>query len=371
MNSCRLKSACVLAGTAVAAGFIVAQAQQALPSGGRKIEFSDPGSGVIASNLNAIATGKSPFPNLENELKKPNEMFQPGGSLQGIGEPLIQRAPASGVNSKKLKELLEKRQDWQFLDLEDYHSEQSVEEMLGIPEYGRNGELKEEKSPLERYYERLDRANAPVTNRTRNDSSFSMELGFGNKSDRSLQELNRNDKENEPGGMAEVEDPLRQLLRGNPGNPLFPDKTKPTGFSAVFGQPEAWKPETSDATRAQAARMEEFKRLWDTHTLPSLPSSSIPGIPPFDPFKPSGSTTPAFALPRNAEPTPAAPITPIAPLRDSLSPLPTTFGAIAGPLDLPVVPPGTPSLAPAPPPLGPTRAVAPAADFNIPKRRFN
>ena len=361
----------MLAGTAVAAGFIAAQAQQAFPSGGRKIEFSDPGSGAVASNLNAIATGKTPFPSLENELKKPNEMFQPGSSLQGIGGPMIQRAPASAVNSKKLKELLEKRQDWQFLDVEDYQSEQTIEDMLGIPEYGPTGELKEEKSPLERYYERLDRANAPVTNRTRNDSSFSMELGFAKKNGRGLQELNLNKKENEPGGIAEVEDPLKQLLRGNPGNPLFPDKTKPTGFSAVFGQPEAWKPETPDATRAHAVRLEEFKRILDTHTLPSLPSSSISGIPPFDPFKPSGSTTPAFALPRNFEPTPAAPITPIAPLRDSLSPLPTTVGAIAGPLDLPVVPPGTPSLAPATPPLEPTRTVNPASDFNIPKRRFN
>jgi len=369
MNSCRLKSAWALAGTAVAAGFITAHAQQAFPGGGRKIEFSDPGGSVVSSNLNAMMKGKAAFPSLGDELRMPAEVFQPGSSLQGIGGPMIQRAPSSAVNNKKLKELLEKRRDWQFLEMEDYQSEQTIEQMLGITEYGASGELKEEKSPLQRYYERFDRANASATNRTRDDSEFDMELGFGRR-DRG-KEPNFLGKEREPREIADAEDPMKQMLRGTSANPLFPDKTRPTGFSGMFGQSESWKTETSETRRAQDARLEEFRRMLDSQALPSLPSSSVSGVLPFDPFKPVNSSTPTLGLPRAPDSTPVVSTAPFAPGRDSLSPIPTAGGLAARPLEPPVGATGNPNLSPSTPLPEPTRTVAPATDFNIPKRRFN
>lgn len=345
------------------------QAQQAIPNGGRKIEFSDPGGTMVTSNLNAMTKGKAAFPSLGDELKRPTEVFQPGSSLQGIGGPMIQRAPASAVNNKKLKELLEKRRDWQFLEMEDYQSEQTIEQMLGITEYGANGELKEAKTPLQRYYERYDRANAPATNRTRDDAEFEMELGFGRR-DRG-KETNFLGKEKEPREIADAEDPMKKLLLGTSANPLFPDKARPTGFSGMFGPSEPWKAEISETKRAQDARLGEFRRFMDSQALPSLPSSSVSGVLPFDPFKPLDSTTPALALPRTPEATPAVSTTPFAPGRDSLSPIPTAGGLAARPLEPPTGAAGIPNLSPSTPLPEPTRTVAPAADFNIPKRRFN
>jgi hypothetical protein len=323
---------------------------------------------LVASNLNALANEKARFQNPEEDLKKPFEAFRPGGSLQGVGAPLMQRAPSSGVNSKRLKELLEKRQEWPFLEPEDYQTALTVEEVFGIPEYGPNGEVKERKSPLERYYERLGHANT-ATNRTRNDGLFGMGFIPGKKNDGRNKDLNLTGTEDEPGATPEIDNPLKQLLRGNPpGNPLFPETTKPGGFSDVFGQVGQWNTESTEATRAQAARQEEFKRILDFRTLPTLPSSSpISGILPFDPLKPSSSTTPAFALPKSSDPAPTAPI---APVRDSLNPFPTTFGTVARPSELPEVSASLPGLAPSTPLPEPARPAVPVTDFNIPKRRF-
>lgn len=374
MNFRRWKCFCLLAMTAIAAGLVAAQAQQAFPSGGRKIEFSDPGSSALTSNLNSLATGKGAFPSFGEDFRGSSDILRPGGSLQGIGGPMIQRAAPPAVNSKKLKELMEKRQNWQFLDFEDYHSEQTVEEMLGISEYGPGGEFKEKKSPLERYYERLDRANAPATNRTRDDTSFSLDFGLGRERDGRRKDGGFRSRENLGEGFAEAEDPLKQLLRGTSGNPLFPDQHKPAGFSPVFAQPKSWQPEAPENTKAQAARLEEFKRIWDAHGQPSLPTaSSIAGITPYDPLKSTASSTPAFALPMNSEPVKVSPVTPITPSgigRDSFSPLTPAGGLAARPFELPGASPSLPALTPAAPQPEPTRAVTPASDFSIPKRRF-
>lgn len=373
MNSRRWKSACLLAGTAIAAGLVAAQAQQAFPSSGRKIEFSDPGGSTLTSNLNSIATGKAAFPSFGDDLRRSADMLQTGGSLQGIGGPLIQRAPPA-VSSKKLKELMEKRHDWQFLEFEDYQSEQTIEEMLGISEYGPGGELKEKKSPLERYYERLDRAHGPATNRTRDDTSFSLDFGLGKERDGGLKDGGFRSQGNSGEGLAEAEDPLKQLLRGNTGNPLFPDQHKSAGFSPVFAQPKSWQPETPENTKAQAARLEEFKRIWDAHGQPALSTaSSISGITPFDPLKTTASSTPAFALPMNPESATVSPVPAVTPSgigRDSLSPLTPAAGLAARPFELPGASPSLPALTPATPLPEPARTVTPASDFSIPKRRF-
>lgn len=371
MYCCRLNLVWMLAGMTVGAGFMATQAQQAFPSGGRKIEFSDPAGSVATSNLNAIANLKGAFPSLENDLRRSFEVVQPGGSLQGVAAPPGQRTPASGANSKKLKEFLEKRQDWQFLEPEDYHSEQTIEEALGIPEYGPDGELKEKKSPLERYFERLERGNVGATNRTRSDDLSGVGFSSPKKNDGTSRDLNPAAAEKRADATAD-DNPLTQLLRGNTTNPSFPDATRPAGFSDVFGQSWQWKPESTETARAQAARLEEFKRIWDAHTSPTLPSASpISGIAPYDPLKSLPSTTPAFSLPRGTDTVPVVPATPVAtfaPVRDSLGSLPTAAGT--QPAGLPEVSTTLPGLTPSAPLPEPARTTVPAADFSIPKRRF-
>jgi hypothetical protein len=367
MNYWRLNLAWMVTGAMVVTGFRAAYGQQQSSTGGRKIEFSESGRNVVASNLNTITQGKATFQNPDEDLQKPYELFSPGNSLHGIEAPPAQRMPPSAA--KRLKELLEKRKEWIYLTPEDYHSEPTIEEIFGIPEYGPNGEAKEKKSPLERYYERLERGNTAVTNRNRNDGLSG--LAFGRKKDGSEMESNLTGAEHEPGSVPEMDNPLSHLLRGNSGNPLVPDRTRPTGFSDVFGrQNSEWKPQSPEALRGLEARLEEYRRILDSRTLPS--SSPVSGITPFDPSKLPGSpsTTSAFAPPSSPEP---APLTPVTRVRDSFNPFSKAVGILGVselPSGLPEVSTSVPGLTPSAPLPEPTRTVAPAPDFNIPKRRF-
>jgi hypothetical protein len=317
--------------------------------------------------LNEIATRKNVLQS-DDDLKAPDSVFRPGSSLQGVGTPMMRPAPAPGVSSKRLKELLEKREQWPFLEAEDYQSTPTLEEIFGIPEYGPNGEVKEKASPLERYYERMDRPATTRTNRMDNDDFTAMDLLHGRRTDGINQDLNIPGAANKPGASSpESENPLTQLLRGNPGNSLFPERANPSGpwgTPGQFGQFGQWNAESPEALRAQEMRLEEYKRILDYQMPSSLPSSSpVSGIAPFDPFKPSPSTTPAFALPKAPDPLPTTPA------RDWSSALPTV-GAVGRPFELPEVPTSVPGVSPATPLPEPVRAAVPAPDFNIPKRRF-
>ncbi len=373
MSFCRLSLACALAGTMVTTVSTSSHGQQPPSSGGRKIEFSDPGRSIVASNLNSVMKEGATF-QTPDELQKRYDFSSPGSSLQGIEAPPMQRPPAAPGNSKRLKELLEQRHDWIFLNPEDYRKETTAEEIFGIPEYGANGDVKEKKSPMERYFERLERGNT-ATNRARNDESFGSAFGIGGKRDNRSGEIDFSgaktgpDESNEGG---DLNNPLLRLIRGNSGNPWRTDRTKPAGLSDLFGrQNSEWKPDSPETLRAQAARLEEYKRILEMNTMPS--TSPVSGIAPFDPFKLPGSassTSPAFAFPRNAEPPPVTPITPIRDVSSPFSPVAGVMGVAARPVELPQLAPGVPGLVPSTPLPEPTRAVVPAPDFNIPKRRF-
>ena len=375
MNFCRLSVAWVLVGTTVVAGPVAAHGQQQFSSGSRKIEFSAPRGSLTASNLSEMTRPKPSPLNLDGDLGTPNEIFHPSSSLQGIGAPTMQRPPASPVSpvtSKRLKELMENRQDWQFLEPEDYHSQPTLEELFGVPEYGANGETKEKKSPLERFYERLDRANVALTNRTKQDGLlFGMGFGVGKKNDNSSTDLNLGGLENGRGAISEIENPLIQLFRGDTGNPLFPGNMRSAADPDGFRQFDHYNPATLDSTRAQAARIEEFKRILGTHTAPALPSGlPVSGLAPFNSLDPSSapSAATAFAPLGSTDPLPAAPNPPA---RDPFTAFPATVGTTPRPFELPVASTSLPDLTtPSTPLPEPARTVVPTPDFSIPKRRF-
>jgi hypothetical protein len=371
MSNCRRNVVGVLAGLMVTVGGEALLAQQQFGGGSRKIEFSDPRGSGVASNLNQITSEKAVLPFLQEELDKSSEMFRPRSSLQGIGPRPIPQAPPSEANSKRLRELLDKQREWPFLEPSDYQSEQTIEEIFGIPEYGPTGEVKEKKSPLERYYERLDRASNTATNRNRTDPLTGVVSVWGKPEDSGDNEFKSFGTEQEPTGALEMENPLQQLLRGGPGNgTLFRDSTKPPGFSDSTGN---WTPESPEYSRAQAARLEEYRRLLDFPTLSpqaTLPSSlPLPGVSPFDAFKsPTATpTAPIFGTPRSPDPAPTIPFTPG---REFASPFPTVAGPVGQPAELPEVSSSFRGFSPVTPLPEPVRSPTPAPDFNIPKRRF-
>ncbi len=145
------------------------------PKRGQAILFSDPKSGVMASNAMQSATEKPALKNLPGDSKKSFEAFNSEDSLSGALMPMAQPAPPPMISSKRVKALIEKRKDWVFLSPEEIVGVQSAEDALQASEYDADGKEKGKAKPVQRYRERLDKSRAAMTNQVQSDGIFSMD----------------------------------------------------------------------------------------------------------------------------------------------------------------------------------------------------
>ena len=256
-----------------------ANGQDARPRRGRAIEFSEPRSEVLSSNVNLLGANKTALKDLERELKKPFELISPSDEyVDRLKTGPQSSVPRSDVKAKQMKDFLERRNDWIFLSPEEMMGAgRTAEEILETPEFGPNGEPKKRKTAIERYYERLDRVRGEsqvVTNR-------STEIGHEDK---------RTVEENE-GGLSEL------AFRGQ-ANPfvsaenegmdsaknLYPNdapsfnsgRAEPEkSFVEIFGigKNEATAVETGELTLRET-RMQEFKQLLENRSL-AMPQPSV------------------------------------------------------------------------------------------------
>jgi len=122
---------------------------------GRPIEFSLPKSDEVTTNLHELTGKKDSLKQLEEDLYKPLEAFSSKSSLEGVAV-LPPRAPSvSPIQSKRVKELLERRMNWVFMSPEDMVGAPTVEDVLKTPQIGPDGQEKKELPAIERYYHRL------------------------------------------------------------------------------------------------------------------------------------------------------------------------------------------------------------------------
>src|SRR6516162_4530540 len=127
------------------------------PQRGRPIEFSDPRSAEITTNLNQLSK-RGGLRELEADLFKPLQSFSVKGSLDGVEEaPPVGMASRARSLTKKERERLEQRRNWYLNSPDDLTKGPSVEEIFNLPDYGPEGKEKSKKTPIEKYYERLDR----------------------------------------------------------------------------------------------------------------------------------------------------------------------------------------------------------------------
>lgn len=108
--------------------------------------FSDPRSPTLSSNLYQF-DDESKLPGFEDDLKKPLSLHGGGGN---VSMPMI-AVPAPAIPSKKMKELLDNKENWQYLTPEDFGSQPTAQEIFNIPEYGPDGQEKEKPTALERF----------------------------------------------------------------------------------------------------------------------------------------------------------------------------------------------------------------------------
>jgi len=343
----------LLAGVALGA-LMSARGQQPPPRSGRAIIFSDPKGVTAVSNLNETAEQKTAPKALVDQFKKPFVFPGPNDSLDGALVPPVRFAMSPALSSEKARELLEKQKDWVFLSPEDYGIGLSVEEISKIPEYSPDGREKKKGTPLERYFERLDSARASATNRLRSDGVFGQRNKFG--------VLDGPDSaatgDAFGGGLSEMELTLKRLSNPESDSALFPDLAATRNISDFYG-PSGMGP--NGRTRAENARLEEFKQLLESRTLPS-PMAGV-----LDPLSGAAVSSSRPMLPGGAGAFSSSG------LSDSQSPLRTSVDSLPQPQGLPAVaaspsyPSLTPALPVAEPPSTPT---PPRPTFDPPKRAF-
>lgn len=239
---------------------------------GRAIELSEPASNELLTNFNRLAAKQNGRKQLEDDLLRPQRLFSPNDSLGGIiAPPFSLPAPGPAVRSTRVQELLERRKNWIFMSPEDLTSAPSAEELLKLPEYDRDGQVKKKLSPLERYYQNLDRGRNPATtkNKFQDDDVF----GLRNRN-ASRDAAGSRDDANSFGDGKEKEGTVKGVFDADSDrNGLVPSRG---GFSDVFGLANV-KPLVDHDDR-QKARMREFNQLLGLP--PSLPATGpAPGNP--------------------------------------------------------------------------------------------
>src|SRR6266480_2434053 len=216
LSSFRIFPSLAVAG---AACLLACSAQGADQRRGRSIEFSEPRSAEVITNLNQLTSKKDGLKQLEEDLYRPLQTFAPKSSLDGFFDPPERPRSAITVPSKRAKELLERQRNWIFLDPDDLAAGPTAEQIFNIPEYDANGQEKKKLSVMERYFENEDRKRAGKTkaSKSRTDDLFGLQKEPG-----SLDEAGSKDDVKRSDEFSEREKALRKLFGSEPGSSPAP-----------------------------------------------------------------------------------------------------------------------------------------------------
>ena len=350
---------CLTAATVALSGFLVCGAPGGGKGRGRPIEFSLPKSDEATTNVYQLTNKKDSLRQLEEDLYKPLESLAPKSSLDGVAAPPPRAPSTSVIQSKRVKELLERRKNWGFMSPEDLMGTPTVEDVLKTPQLGPDGQEKQELPAFERYYQRLatkpEGADNPL-------QSKSAELfGTPDKPDARDKRAPQEEDSNLPSAVREGAQKLTKMVE--PGSSDSPSARAAThgDLHDIFGLGN--HPLSKE-------QIEEHKKYMDDYRSVVDPSWRPPAVAP------AGNLLSIIA----ADAAPPA-SKPAAGLPTSLSPVPHT--ALEAQMDVTspqLGPPGLPdlnahALGQARPTLAlptaqPTRVAPPAPNFAAPKRSF-
>jgi hypothetical protein len=331
-------------------------AQESSPRQTQPILFSEPKGDTVSSNLNLIATKKAPLRNLEDDLKKPFELFDAANSLSGAPVLPQRLPPPPTLNNRRVRELLQQREEeWLFETPQDRDEALMKDDWLKTSESDLTGEGSRKQTSLERYYDRLERARVASTNQVRNSDPFNLQKN------RELGEALNLQTMGDPMGVNNpvMEQLFKQVAKPSNRNPFGNnDDEKTAGKLFGLGKVEASSTQVLQAQEAQKARREIFRALLEPHTPTASGSSAA--------LKPFGdTTTPVFTTPNALVATPTT-----SPSDESAG---FNFvGKPAGPQELPPAAPALPSLTPTPPTEQPLKneKPRPVSTFSLPRRSF-
>jgi hypothetical protein len=323
----------VVAGVGLVALTALAQPARRGPA----IKFSEPKNESVSTNLNPYAD------TIRNNLRQLEEGVSPRigvfnqAEIETIARPVLRPPPV--IQSKRVRELLDRQKNWVFISPEEQATELTEEEMMGVTLLDEQGQKKTSISPLEKYYQNLDRAQAGGTNQlsngrgTRSDDEGWLSRGEGGEGG----EGSFNPVQDR---LQETERGLQSLLKTDTGSKFFTENPQIGSMPDLFAPPRVGK--TSEE-KAQELRSDQFRQMMQ-------PDYSRPGG---FPGVPSVGSTAGFA-------TPGAVLKPVTlPGVGSL----TGAGLAGAPAVLETKPP---SVAP----LNPVRTQFPSPMSELPRRKF-
>jgi hypothetical protein len=286
--SIRLSSLRICCGLVVVAvsSLLLCSAQAADKRRGRAIDFSEPRSDEVTTNLHQLTNKKDGLRQLEEDLYQPLQMFAPKSSLDGVAAP-PPRAPATSViQNKRVKELLERRKNWVFMTPEDLLAGPTVEEILKAPRYDATGQEKKELPPLLGYYQRLatKRPGGVLPGQSKNDDLFNPP-----KASNPRDQLASHDDSNLPASLRESAQMLKQLSGADEGADRFGQSTKRNSFADTFGL-DVNAPSKEQMVVSQK-RMDDYRALLEPGW--QRPAAANPFSPPpsfADGARPAGGT---------------------------------------------------------------------------------
>lgn len=322
------RSVCIIvAGVALVALTAVAQPR------GRAIQESKPKNDAVSTNLNQSATRNNFLLQLNEAMTPHFEVFNPAGT-EVIERPVIRPPAGPVIQSKRVRELLDQKKNWQNVSLQDKRTDLTPEEMTDVPQ---SDEYGLEKGSTWEFYQRMEHAQAGVTNRLRDARS-----ARGDDDPWLSREESRGEETLSPfqARLQETEKGLQSLLKMDSGAKFFPENPQFGTMPEQFTTPrngKGWQ------EKAQELRLDQFRQMMQADY--SKPGG-FPGVP-------SAGGTAGFATPG-----------------DALKPV--TFPGVgrltgAGIAGAPAAPETKP---PSVAPLNPLRTQFPSPMSELPRRKF-
>lgn len=320
------------------------------------VDFTERGAAVTGTNApGAVALPAPTLGGLDQAVRKPFEIFKTDDALNGAFTP-PRRLPPTLPKSKHARQLEERKKNWAFSTPEEIYGLPTPEELMDLPEFGPDGELKKPKTTFERYLDRMDQSRATSATNQAGSNPGPDWMRPGEREDKAAADT----AEKSPAAADGEETSL--LTAESKRTPAF-DYVKPLGDpnSAIsygdgtFNFSSSGSLEKPAVVRdtARDLRMQEFKqKLLDPRsaTVSSwnvsapTPLASPASVAPFS----SGLSAGSLYAPRPISPPTALPsVAPAAPVASYF----------------------TPALTPAPAAAAPRQPVAPTS-FELPKRKY-
>jgi len=352
--------------TLILSGLLVGNALTRNKERGRAIEFPLPKSDEVTTNLQQLMSKKDSLKQLEEDLYRPLESFSPKSSLEGVVAPPPRTPSAPPIQSKRVKELLERRNNWAFMNPEDLVGAPTVEEVLKSPQIGPDGHEKKDLPAIERYYRRLSNNRVGPNNHNRVESDNLLKpknedlFGTLNKSSPRDDRVPQEDSII-PSGVRETVQTLNKLVESDRSDGNFYRAAPHRDLSDAFGLGN--QPVSKEQMQEHKKLMEDYRSLVDTSWRPPAVATPENLLTTLSADAASSAGKPAVGL---SSALSSAPPTAIEAQMDVTSPR-------LGPAELPDVNAHALGQTRPTPVLStsePTRVAPPAPTFAVPKRSF-